>query len=187
MATDAERARLGVTGALRVAALGTTSPTGMETWPAGWEDLGYISDDGISESRDENTEQFIPWQEVTPIRVELTSSVVTFSATLWESNFQTISLFYRKPAGEMTTDVNGVVSFTEAGKPERDVRAFGIDIIDGVYQRRIVLPYAEVTDRGDLTYQSTSLISYEVTITAYPGSDGVSVRRMFNEGWTVPA
>jgi hypothetical protein len=187
MATNAELARLGVTGALRVAALGTVSPTGMEAWPAGWEDLGYISDDGITESRDENNESFIPWQETTPIRVEITSSVITFSATLWESNFQTISLFYRKAAGDMTTDVNGVVSFTEEGKPARDLRAFGIDVIDGVYARRIILPYAEVTERGDTVYQSSSLIGYQVTITAYPGTDGVSARRFFNEGWSVPA
>jgi hypothetical protein len=182
---NADLARLGVTGALRVAPLGTVAPTAMETWPTGWADLGYISDNGITESRDEDQEQFIPWQSYSPIRVETTRSVETFQTTLWESNFQTVSLYYGKGAGDMTTSGN-VVSFTTGVKPNRQLRAFGIDVIDGVYKRRLIAPYAEVTARGDLVYVSNSLIGYEVTITAYPGSDGIAVKRMFDEGWSVP-
>jgi hypothetical protein len=183
---NAELARLGVTGALRVAPVGTTAPADMAAWPPGWGDLGYISDDGITESRDEDQEQFVPWQAYSPIRVETTRSVETFAATLWETNFQTVSLFYGKGAGDMTTS-GGVVSFTTGVKPKRQLRAFGIDVVDGVYKRRLVAPYAEVTARGDLVYQSSSLIGYEVTITAYPGTDGVAVLRMFDEGWKVPS
>lgn len=186
MAPNPEFARLGVTGALRVAPIGTVAPTDMSAWPSGWVDLGYISDDGITEGRDENQETFTPWQSNSPIRVETTSATETFQATLWESNFNVISLYYRKGASDMTA-TGGLVSFPVGGKPKRDLRAFGVDVIDGVYKRRIVLPYAEVTERGDLVYQSSSLIGYECTITAYEGSDGVSTLRMFDEGWTVPA
>ena len=186
MALNAELARLGVTGALWVAPMGTTTPTGMEAWPSGYEDLGYISDDGVTESVDEDTETFTPWQSSTSIRTEVTRSTKTFQATLWESKFATISLFYRVGADEMTTDQDGVVSFVEQGKPSQDLRSFGLDVIDGTYHRRILLPMAEVTERGDVTYKSDTLIGYEVTVTAYPGADGVSVKRLFKEGWTVP-
>ncbi len=191
MAPNPELARLGVTGALRVAPLGTVAPTSMAAWPAGWVDLGYISDDGITEGREENQETFIPWQSNSPIRVETTSSTETFQATLWETNFDVISLYYRKGLTDMTETAGAagedpVVSFTVGGKPKRDLRAFGIDVIDGTYQRRIILPYAEVTERGDLTYVSNALIGYEVTITAYEGSDGVSTMRLYREGWTLP-
>lgn len=185
--TNPEFARLGVTGALRVAPVGTIAPTDMSAWPAGWTNLGFISDSGIVEDRDEDQETFIPWQSNSPIRVETTSATETFQATLWESNFQTVSLYYRKGAGDMTVGPDGVVSFPVGGKPKRDLRAFGIDVVDGVYTRRIVLPYAEVTTRGGLTYVSNELISYEVTITAYEGSDGVSTLRLFKEGWGIPS
>jgi hypothetical protein len=186
---DAELARLGVTGALRVAPMGTTTPVDMAAWPTGWIDLGYISDDGITESRDEDRQDFVPWQETTPIRTEVTRSIVTFQATLWESNFNTISLYYRVGVDDFTSfgtgDTAGVY-FDEKGKPKQDLRAFGIDVVDGVYARRAVLPMGEVTERGDIVYKSDTLIGYEVTITAYPGADGISVRRFFREGWALP-
>lgn len=186
MATNAELARLGVTGALYVAPLGTVAPTDLSAWGAGWVDLGYISDDGVTEAVSEDRQDFTPWQESTPIRTDVTGSTLTFHATLWESKAATISLYYRVSEADMTTTGSApdqVVSFSQAGKPARDVRAFGIDVVDGTYHRRIVLPYAEVTERGDITYKSDTLIGYEVTITAYPGSDGVSVKRLFKEGW----
>ncbi|WP_263251635.1 phage tail tube protein [Saccharopolyspora rosea] len=189
MALNAELARLGVTGALYTGPVGTTAPKDLGAWASDMVDLGYISDDGITESRDGDTETFTPWQSNAPIRVETTKSVVTFAATLWESNFNTISLYYRVGLGDMTqtgTGADAVVSFAEKGKPKRDLRCFGIDVIDGTYHRRIFLPYAEVTERGDVVYKSDTLIGYEVTITAYPGSDGSSVLRLFKEGWTLP-
>ncbi len=191
MAPNPELARLGVTGALRVATLATLVPTGMGVYPAGWRDLGYISDDGITEGRDENQESFIPWQSNSPIRVETTSATETFKATLWETNFDVVSLYYRKGLNDMTETAGAVgedpvVSFTVGGKPKRDLRKFGIDVIDGAYMRRIILPYAEVTERGDLMYKSNMLIGYEVTITAYEGSDGISTMRLYREGWALP-
>lgn len=186
MANNAELARLGVTGSLYVAPLGTTAPTDLGAWGVGWVDLGYISDDGVTEAVNEDRQDFTPWQSATPIRTEITSAVQTFHATLWETKAATVSLFYRVPESDMTvtgTAPNEIVSFNQQGKPDRDTRAYGIDVIDGTYHRRIVLPMAEVTERGDVTYKSDTLIGYEVTITAYPGSDGISVKRMFKEGW----
>lgn len=192
MALNSELARLGVTGAFYTGPLGTTAPsaTSMDAWPTGMLDLGYISDDGITEGRDEDSEQFTPWQSATPIRSEITKSTLTFQATLWESKFETISLYYRVGLSEMKqtgTGANAVVSFMEKGKPARDLRCFGVDVIDGAYHRRIFLPMAEVSERGELTYKSDTLIGYDCTITAYPGADGYSALRVFKEGWTLPA
>lgn len=192
MALNSELARLGVTGAFYTGPMGTTAPstTAIDVWPAGMVDLGYISDDGITEARDEDSEEFVPWQSSTPIRTETTKSTLTFAATLWESKWDTISLFYRVGLSEATqtgTGAESVVSFMEKGKPARDLRCFGIDVIDGTYHRRIFLPMAEVSERGELSYKSDTLIGYEVTITAYPGQDGFSALRIFKEGWELPA
>ncbi len=191
MALNSTLARLGVTGALYVGAVGTTAPsaTTLGPWAPAMRDLGYISDDGIVEGVDEDKEEFVPWQSATPIRSEITKATQTYQATLWESKFDTISLYYRVGQEDMTqtgTGADAVISFVDKGKPKRDLRCFGIDVIDGAYHRRVFLPMAEVTERGELTYKSDTLIGYEVTITAYPGSDGYSALRVFKEGWELP-
>jgi hypothetical protein len=187
---DAEFARLGVTGAFRTAPLATAMPASMVPFPAGWVNLGYISDDGITESRSEDRADFTPWQSSSPIRTEVTTSQKTLQLTLWETNWNTISLYYNVGIADVTVDSTGdidVVIFDEEGKPKPDLRRFAYDIVDGVYARRAIIPYGEVTERGDIVYKSDTLIGYECTVTAYVGPDGVSMRRMFMEGWTPPA
>lgn len=189
MTLNATLARLGVTGMVMVAPTGTTAPVDLAAWDAGWNDCGYISDDGLSESLDEDKQEFTPWQSSTPIRTEVTKSTKTFKFTCWESNWTTVSLYYR--VDEEDVDVSGtapnqIVSFNEEGKPKRQLRAFGFDVIDGNYHRRAVCPLAEVTERGDIVYKSDELIAYEMTVTAYPGTDGISIKRMFMEGWAPP-
>lgn len=185
MAINSALARVGVTGTAFVAPLATTIPTALAVPGTGWADLGAISEDGLSESRDEDRAEFTPWQSVSPIRTEITSASKTFSFTCWESSAQVISLYYQTPTTSMTTATD-VVSFDEAARPSPMYRMFIFDIFDGTNQRRIVCPRAEVTERGDITYSSGEMIGYEFTVTAYPGTDGVAVRRLFKEGWTVP-
>lgn len=191
MTNNATLARLGVTGALNVGPLGTTAPTDFGAWAAPMKDAGYISNDGITEARGQDRQSFVPWQSASPIRTQVTGATKTFQATLWETNLTTVSLYYGvKPEAMTVTPGTGgapdVVAFSEPERPSQDLRCFGIDVIDGVYARRIFLPNAEVTDTGDIVYKSDTLIGYNVTITAYP-SNGVSVLRLFREGWTVPA
>jgi len=104
---DAELARLGVTGALRTGPLGSTLPTSMTPWAAPIINLGYISDDGITESRSEERTEFTSWQSLTPIRTELTTRQTTFQATLWETNWNTISLYYQVGLDDVTLDETG--------------------------------------------------------------------------------
>jgi hypothetical protein len=187
---DAELIRLGVTGAFRTAPLATAMPASMVPFPVGWINLGYISDDGITEARSEDRQEFVPWQSLSAVRSEVTTSQKTFQLTLWESNWDTVSLYYNVGIDDVTIDSTGdidVVIFDEQGKPKQDLRRFGVDVVDGVYARRVLLPYGEVTERGDIVYKSDTLIGYECTVTAYVGPDGVSVRRMFMEGWAPPA
>lgn len=186
---DAELARLGVTGAVRVATLGTTIPTTMAAWGAGWENCGYISDDGLTESNGQSRATFTPWQGRSPIRTEITEDTTTFQATFWESNWQTVSLYYGVGLDDVTVTGTGDTTLVvfDTGNPRQDARMFGFDVLDGVYARRMIVPYGEVTEKGDLTYKSDTLIGYPVTMTAYKGPDGYSVRRMFMEGWAPPA
>ncbi|MGN7134559.1 hypothetical protein SAMN05444374_11628 [Rhodococcoides kroppenstedtii] len=179
-------ARIGVTGALRFAPKGSTFPTAMAVWASPWADAGWISDEGITENRETDTTPFVPWQSNSPIRVATTSDVISWETTIWSTTFDSISLFYKVKAADMTT-TDEVTSFVDGNIKDQDLRAFGIDIIDGVYARRFEVPLGEVTERGSQTYSKGELTGYPVTVTAYPGAEGWSVKRKFKEGWSKPA
>ena len=184
MAINSALARVGVTGAAFVAPISTTLPTGLAV-PAGtYTDLGAISDEGLTETRSEDRQEWTPWQSTSPIRTEITSATKTFQITCWESKKETISLYYQVPVADMV-EATGVVSFDEPARPEQDVRLWLFDVFDGANQRRFICPRAEVTERGDIVYASAEMIGYQMTITAYPGADGYSIRRLFAEGWVL--
>jgi hypothetical protein len=189
-AGDSDLARLGVTGAVMLADVGATLPVGLAAWGTDFASLGWISDAGLKESLNESSTSFIPWQSNSPIRTEVTKETITFVFTCWETSFSTISLYYRKHADDMTsvgTGATAAIQFDQGGKPKQDTRCFGFDIIDGIYQRRFITPLAEISDRGDITYKGDTMVGYELTLTAYEGSEGYSIRRMFNEGWSIPS
>lgn len=183
---NAELARVGVTGGVTKAPLGTPIPTDMSPWVEPWVDMGYISDDGLTESVDADTEEFTPWQSNQPIRIEYTRETWTFQATFWESKYETIATYYRADRSDFEEREDGLIVMHQPAKPKRTRSAYGFDVIDGDYARRIITPSADVTDRDDVVYKSDTVIGYNVTITAYP-VNGVSVVRMFMEDWALPA
>lgn len=180
-----ELARVGITGGVVKGKLGTTVPMDLDPWSDAVEDLGYLSDDGLTEAVDADSEEFTPWQSNQPIRVEYTKETWTFQATFWESKYSTLSTYYRASREDWEELPNGVVVLRQKAKPKRQRAFYGFDIIDGDVARRIVLPNAEVTDRDDVVYKSDTVIGYNVTITAFPVG-GVAVVRLFLENWDLP-
>lgn len=184
---DNNLVRLGVTGAVRRGPLGLVLPTSMAAWPTGAVDLGWISDEGITENREGDEAKFTPWQTNSPVRVETTSETISWDFTLWTTSFDTVSTYFKVKAEDMDFDeTSGVTSFVDGDKKARDIGVWGFDVIDGVYARRIIAPQAEVTKRGSQVYKKDELIGMQCTVTAFPGPDGWSVKREFREGWRPP-
>lgn len=177
--------RLGVTGGLFVAPPATISPVGMEAYGVDFSDLGWISDEGITEQVEEDKSSWTPWQSQAEIREEVLKTTLTWETTLWTTSFDTVSVYFKKSAEDMEEE-DGVVSFTDGGVAKKDRRFFGIDVIDGVYARRILIPNGEVSERGGQVYRKEELIGYPVTIKAFLTAQGWSVKRLFKEGWTLP-
>lgn len=181
MASNADFLRAGATGVGWTGATGVTFPTGFATPATGWSDVGYISDDGLTNAMSEERQTWTPWGRSSPVRTQVTSSVKTFQLTCWETNPVVMGLYYKKDAAALapnaTTDI---IDFTDANALTQDRRAFLFDVADGANNLiRHAIPLGEVTERGDVVYKTTELIAYQMTITAYPGSDGVSVHSYF--------
>lgn len=159
----------GLTGGVRVAPVGTTAPTTpTATYTTGWTELGYISDDGITQAQNSDTTEIKAWQGGVTTRKIISSSETTFSFTVIETNKDVWALYY---PGSTFATATGVTTAT-IKVPTADPRAFAFDVIDGAKHYRFLVPKGEISDRGDLVYKGDEAIGYEFTMTCYPASDG---------------
>jgi hypothetical protein len=79
---------------------------------------------------------------------------------------------YHKGSTITPTSAHGF-STIEIAAAQADSRAWGFDVVDGTNHIRIILERAEVTERGDIVYNNSDAIGYEMTVTAYPNDTGV--------------
>lgn len=164
MALDSGNVRVGVTGALHVAPLGTPLPTSpLSSLPAVWQELGYVSDGGITQSISVDTTDIQAWQNATTVRTLQTGHTVTYALELLEINWVTLDTYYG--------NFSGGVSELNAGSTLR--KSWVFDIIDGSENIRIVVPEGQITERGDTVFVSGDAVKLPITITAYDDDDGV--------------
>lgn len=160
---DADQVRVGIDGAVRTAPLGTTAPTNPTTaYAAGWVDLGYLSDAGIDEDQNDGWSEIRAWQNKAIVRRTLDMFEQTFKYTLIETTAAGLSLYHKNSL--ITTA--SAVSTLQVVPPAENLAAFGIDIIDGDFNMRIIIPKGEVTSVGTITYNGSDPIGYELTITS---------------------
>ncbi|WP_461296335.1 phage tail tube protein [Streptomyces harbinensis] len=180
--TDAVRVAL--TGAVYVAPRGTSTPDSSDTsWPTGFVDLGWISDDGIAENNSADTSEIRGWQGGQTVRKVISSSEMTFAFTCIETSRAVLEL-YHKGSKMITTNGASVLAIKAPG-PDR--RTFGLDVIDGDSHIRIVVPDGEVTETGEISYRSDQAIGYQITITAYPDASGVvAYKYSADPAWATP-
>lgn len=167
-------ALVGSNGGAWVAPLGTAQPTDPAETPSGlWLPIGAISDDGLTNGVDEDSESFTPWGLNSPFRTVTTSSVRTFSFTAWETNRPIVkSLQYKIDVAELVPDGEGVVTFAESGVSSPDRRAWIFDVYDGDVWERFFIPEGEITERSEVTYAQGEMAGYEWTISTYPDASG---------------
>lgn len=173
----ADLTQIGANGGGWVAPTGTTSPADPLTQPASpWLPLGCISDDGLVQGFDEESQEFTPWGLTSPIRTQITKSLRTFKLTAWETSRTTVqSLQYRIDVADLAP-VSGLTSFAETASPSPDRRAFWFVVFDGANTSRgFYIPQGEISDRSDVTHKQDSMAGFEWTITCYPDASGNTV------------
>jgi hypothetical protein len=181
MADPNDGVRVGYAGKAYIGAVGATAPTDLTTpWGTDWTDLGKVTEEGLTEATDQSRAEFKAWGYDAPVRTQLTSKTTTFQlAFMQTSNAQVISLFHSVALEDMTTTGTGdeaFTSFTVGQNTQPDVRALGLDIVDGDFHTRIIIPRCEVTERGNKVYRGNETVNYPMTFTALTASDGSSVR-----------
>jgi len=167
---DSDAVLVALTGAVMSAPAGTAGPADPTTaWAAGWLDLGWISEDGVTEGYADDSNEIKAWQGGTTVRTVITGSTATYHFVAIETSEEVLARYHK---GATVTSGVGF-STIEIKGAQPDIRAWGFDIVDGSNHIRIVVARGEVTERGEITYNNSDAIGYEMTITAYPDDNGV--------------
>lgn len=178
MSNDASKVKVAVTGAVYTGAPGTTLPTtATMALDSAFKDVGYISEDGVTETPEVDTQEIKAWQGGVVVRRVVSSSEYQYKFTMIETKKTSLEL-YHKGSTVVTDGATGWKLDVKGAAVDR--RRFVIDVLDGADVIRIVIPDGEVTDRGEVTYVNEEEIGYEVTITAYPDSNGVVATKYSN-------
>lgn len=130
--------------------------------------LGYVSDEGVTQTIESDTESITAWggDEVRTVR---TTHSVSYALTLIETTEETLAEVY----GSDNVSVVGSLTTVHVVSEELPRKAFVFDMQDGDHDIRIVLPNAQAMLDGDVTYTDGEALGYPLTITAYPDEDGV--------------
>lgn len=171
MSLLADAVRVGITGELFAAPTGTARPTdSVDPLNAAYIGLGYVSEDGVTETHEDTIEDIIAWQNATVVRSVRTESVMRLGCTLIETKGEVLELYH--PGSSIEVVGSGQWKL-EIPTPSTDRRQFVLDVIDGAKHLRIDVPNGEVTERGEITYANGEPIGYEITITCYPSATGI--------------
>lgn len=159
-----------VTGAVRNAPLGTTPPTDATTaLPVGWIDLGYIGEDGVTETLTRDTEKKKAWGGAT-VKVLQTDFANTFQFAFMESiNADVLKRVFG--AANVVDDGDGNITVAK-NKIQLPHESWCIDSKDGANLLRTYIPDGQITEIDDITRVHTDTIMYTVTIEGFEDEDG---------------
>lgn len=163
MATNADLARIfgGDADAVYLAPVGTTLPTTITGAPgAGFEDVGWLSTDGITESLTGSVEKIRGHQGNGVVRTRISEPGTTVSFTALETSDMTQSLRYDE---SQVTTAAGIRKATRGAGQKVQVRACVIDLFDAddeTVKERFVIPRLEISPNGDRVYSNADIAGF---------------------------
>lgn len=190
---EAAALRVGVTGAVRTTKLGTEV---MKDFSKKYDtdiylNRGYLSPDGVEVNFDEDTNEFIPWQEAVAIRRDITKSVKTVKITLWQFTKDNAAWYFGVPGGTIEVNPDGSWYFDEGNLPEFEHTQTVIDVVDGDKAMKLTLFDAQVTTRSGMVFRREDAIGLELELSSYPAGkeyasqnlQGKTARWLFSSTW----
>jgi hypothetical protein len=160
-----------VTGGLYTAPLGTPKPSTLTTaLSSPWIGLGYIGEDGVTETQDRSIDKKKSWGGAT-VKILQTDYVHTFKFVLLEStNAEVLKVVY----GSTNVTVTGTDVEVHKNPKKLPKLTWCVDSIDSELNAhyRNYIPIGQVMTVGDVKMTHTDTIEYSIEMEAFPDSSG---------------
>lgn len=137
-----------------IAPKGTDLPADFGELPAGFVELGWLSEDGVAEEHTADKAEFKAWQGGTIVKVKRTSAGFKATVNAIEDNDVVRGLIHR---GQAPTVTSGVTRYNRKGLTGSDDRAVVIDYYDGDRRKRTVLASADIALTGSISHKNDDL------------------------------
>lgn len=162
-----------IDGAIYSAPKGTALPTDAKTaLNAAFKPLGYISEDGLKNKNSPKSDSIKAWGGDTVATVQ-TEKEDTFSYTLIEAlNIEVLKEVYGADNVTGTLQTGITVKANSKELIEHPV-VIDMTVRDGVF-KRIVIPQGKVSEIGDISYNDSDAVGFEITLTGLPDENGNS-------------
>lgn len=178
--------------ATAVTALTTGATPTLSALPAGWEDLGWTTTDGVTFGRETESSQIRSFGSTEPTREDITNDTITMSVTAQETKLLTIGLSTGIDVSALeAAATTGELSISKPNLPNpRYYRVLGLFVdesSDGEIYLARDMPNARITEFGETVYTSDGddAVQYALTFTGFSDSTlGYSHRWVFaGAGW----
>lgn len=170
-ATNVSAGKPKVGGAIYTAPVGTPLPTSAtEALDPAFQGLGYVSEDGLTNSTSLEVEKIKAWGGDTVLVIQK-SKEDTFKYVLIEVKSKTvIGYVYGEDNVSGTLETGLVIKANNADVPERSI------VIDMILRdntaKRIVIPSCKISEVGDIVYSDGEAIGYDTTVDCTPDAEG---------------
>lgn len=170
-ATNVSTGKPAVTGSIYVESASTsTLPTSAEAQITGFTELGYVSEDGLTNANTFDSTDIKEWGGSTVLTVESNYSD-KFSFKLIETlNVNVLKEIFG------AANVTGTLStgITVSAKPgQHNAKKWVFDMImRGGVLKRICIPAAAISEVAEIAYTNGDAVGYEVTLTCTPDASG---------------